>query len=230
MSTINNCQFYCLYHNNEVKKKSMENRFQKLGIECKFYSGITNSDKRLKYAGNKINKRQWSVTYSHLDIIHDFCYNNNNKYAIICEDDILIHQKFKQMLKKIINDFTIIELDILLLGYMLPYKINNENIISNYPLKCPMRLDAPFKYHEYPDYLCGSHMYMITKSFANYLLNKYYYNTFNGLNDYVFMVDKTIIKNGNRALLYPMLAIENDEQEDKYHKFCHKIHYNEDYV
>ena len=66
MSTINNCQFYCLSYNNEVKKSNMENRFKKLGIECKFYSGIKHTDNRLKYAGNKINKRQWSITYSHL--------------------------------------------------------------------------------------------------------------------------------------------------------------------
>ena len=173
MSTINNCQFYCLSYNNEVKKSNMENRFKKLGIECKFYSGIKHTDNRLKYADNKINKRQWSITYSHLDILNDFYYNNNNKYAVVCEDDILIHNNFKEIFNKIINDFNILELDILLLGYILPYKIDNENILSNYPLKCPMRLDAPFKYHEYPDYLSGSHMYMITKNFANYLLNKY---------------------------------------------------------
>lgn len=230
MSGINNCQFYCLSHNNEIKKRNMENRFQKLGIECKFYSSIKDTDNRLKYARNKINKRQWSITYSHLDIIHDFYYHNNNKYAVICEDDILIHNNFKEILKKVINDFNILELDILLLGYILPYKIDKYNIDTIYAIKHQMHLDTPFKYHEYPDYLSGSHMYMITKKFANYLLNKYYYNILNGLSDYVFTADKTIIKNGNRALLYPMLAIEDDNQEDKYHKFCHKIHYNEGYV
>jgi len=230
MSTINNCQFYCLSYNNEVKKSNMENRFKKLGIECKFYSGIKHTDNRLKYAGNKINKRQWSITYSHLDILNDFYYNNNNKYAVICEDDILIHNNFKEIFNKIINDFNILELDILLLGYILPYKIDQYNVDTKYPLKRPMYLYSPFKYYEYPGYLSGSHMYMITKNFVNYLLNKYYYNSLNGLNEYVFMVDKTIIKHGNRALLYPMLAIEDDNQEDKYHKFCHKIHYNEVYI
>ena len=230
MSGINDCQFYCLSYNNEVKKRNMEDRFQKLGIECKFYLGIKDTDNRLKYAGNKINKRQWSITYSHFEILNDFYHNNNNKYAVICEDDILIHQNFKEIFNKVMNDFNVLELDILLLGYILPYKIDQYNQDSIYPLKRPMNLGSPFKYHEYPDYLSGSHMYMITKNFANYLLNKYYYNPLNGLNEIVFMVDKTIIKHGNRALLYPMLAIENDDQEDRYHKFCHKIHYNEDYI
>lgn len=224
-----NCQFYCLSHNNEVKKRSMENRFKNFGIECKFNSGIEDNDIRLKYAGNKINKKYWSVTYSHLDIIYDFYYHSDRKYAVICEDDILIHKDFNYIMKKIISDFDILDLDILLLGYIIPYKIEHDNIMSNYALKRPMHLDAQFKYHVYPEYLSGSHMYMITKSFANYLLNKYYYN-FAGFNDNVFMIDKTIIKEGNRALLYPMLAIENEFQEDKYHKLCNKIHYNDIYI
>jgi hypothetical protein len=92
-----------------------------------------------------------------------------------------------------------------------------------------MRLDAPFKYHEYPEYLSGSHMYMITKNFAKTLLDRYY-NNFAGFDNNVFMVDKTIIKHGNRALLYPMLAVENDCQKDEYHQLCHKIHYDEVYI
>jgi GR25 family glycosyltransferase involved in LPS biosynthesis len=164
-----------------------------------------------------------------LDIIYDFYHNNNSKYAVICEDDILIHKNFKEIFKNVVNDFNILDLDILLLGYIIPYKINYDNIISNYPLKWPMRLDAPFKYHQYPEYLSGSHMYMITKDFAKILLDKYY-NNFAGFDNNIFTVDKTIIREGNRALIYPMLAIENDIQEDKYHKLCNKIHYNEMYI
>lgn len=230
MSTIHNCQFYCLSFNNEKRKKSMENRFKNLDIECKFYHGIKHTDKRLKYAKNKFNIRQWSMTYGHLDIIHDFYYHSNNEYAVICEDDILIHKDFNEIIKKVVSDFNILNLDILLLGYIVPYKIGYDNITSNYSLKYPMYLHSPFKYHEYPEYLSGCHMYMINKDFAKYLLDKYY-NKFAGFDDSVFIVDKTIIKEGNRALLYPMLAIENGEfQEDKYHKLCNKIHYNEFYI
>jgi GR25 family glycosyltransferase involved in LPS biosynthesis len=207
----------------------MENRFNKLGIKCKFYPGIKHNDKRLKYAGTTFNRRHWSMTYGHLDIIHDFYYHTHDKYALICEDDILIHKDFKEIIKNVISDFNILDLDILLLGYNIPYKIDYENMVSIYHLKRPMRLDAPFKYHEYPDYLSGSHMYLITKNFAKKLLDKYYSN-FAGFDNNVFMVDKTIIKNGNRALLYPMLAIEDYNQKDEYHQLCHKIHYNQVYL
>jgi GR25 family glycosyltransferase involved in LPS biosynthesis len=229
MSGISNCQFYCLSFNDIDKKKSMENRFHKLGIKCNFYPGIKHNDKRLKYAGTSFNRRHWSMTYGHLDIIQDFYYHTNDKYAVICEDDILIHQDFKEIIKKVISDFNILDLDILLLGYIIPYKIDYDKIVSIYTLKRPMHPDAAFKYHEYPEYLSGSQMYMITKNFAKILLDKYY-NNFAGFDNNVFMVDKTIIKNGNRALLYPMLAIEDADQEDNYHQLCHKIHYNEVYV
>ena len=33
---------------------------------------------------------------------------------------------------------------------------------------------------------------------------------FDNIKDVIFIVDKTIIREGNRALLYPMLAIEDD--------------------
>jgi len=230
MTTISNCQFYCLSFNDKDKRNSMENRFKNLDIECKFYNGVKDTDNRLKYARGIFNKRHWAITYGHLDIIHDFYYYNTNKYAVICEDDILIHKNFKKIFEKIIIDFNMLDLDILLLGYILPYKIGYDNISSKYALKRPMRFDAQFKYHEYPEYLSGSHMYIITKEFAKIVLDKYY-NNFAGFDNNIFMVDKTIIREGNRALLYPMLAIENDVfQYDKYHKFCHKIHYNEFYV
>jgi GR25 family glycosyltransferase involved in LPS biosynthesis len=231
MSTISNCQFYCLSFNDEEKKKSMENRFHRLDIECKFYPGIKHTDERLKYAKTRFNLRQWSITYGHLDIIHDFYYNNNNKYAVICEDDILIHKNFKNIFEKVIIDLNILNLDILLLGYNIPYKIDYSNIISNYAVKHKINpLDSVFNYHTYPEYLSGSHMYIITKKFAKFLLDKYY-NKFAGFDNNGFILDKTIIKEGNRALLYPMLAIENDKfQKDKYHKLCHKIHYNELYI
>lgn len=229
MSTISNCQFYCLSFNNEEKRKDMEKKFKELDISCEFYDGVKHTDKRLANAGTKFNKRHWSITYGHLDIINKFYYHSEQKYAIICEDDILIHKHFKKIFQKIITDFNILELDILLLGYIIPYKIGYHNIFSNYTLKRKMPLDSAFKYHDYPDYLSGSHMYMITRKFARYILKKYYTDSAALINK-PFMIDKTIIKEGNRALIYPMIAIENDTQEDEYHELCHKIHYNEMYI
>lgn len=229
MSNILNCEFYCLSFNDEDKKQSMKERFKQLNIECKFYKGLDKNDKRLKYAHNKFTKRKWSITYSHLDMINDFYYYTEKKYAIICEDDILINKYFKNILSKVITDFSLLDLDILLLGYLMPYKLGYNNIFSNYTLKKEMPLDSLFKYHNYPEYLSGTQMYMITRKYARHLL-KTYYNNYAEIGPRHFMPDKIIIKDGNKALIYPMLAIEDENQEDSYHKLCHSIHYNEIYI
>jgi GR25 family glycosyltransferase involved in LPS biosynthesis len=183
----------------------------------------------MKYVINSYNKRQMSITYGHLDIIYDYYHNSNRKYAIICEDDVMIHKDIKQILRKIMIDFTILDLDILLLGYMLPYKIDNDNMKLNYFLKKPISLHSLYTYHTYPDYQSGTQMYMITKKYAKIILDKYY-NNFYELFDKRHVIDKLYIKEGNRALIFPMIAIEDDKQTNNYHKLCHKIHYNESFI
>lgn len=228
MSNISNCQFYCLSFNNEERKNDMTERFKNLGIECKFYSGVSYDDKRIFDSINKHYKRQWCMTYGHLDIIHEFYYNSDKKYAVICEDDINLHIHFKKIFNMVISDFNILNLDILLLGYLLPYKIGDENLFTNFKLKKQMPKESYFKYHEYPEYLNGTHMYIITKKYAKHLL-KTYYNNYAGIGDKHFNPDKILIKDGNRALIYPMLAIENNEQTDLYHQLCRNIHFNDYY-
>ena len=228
MDIRNNFEFYCLSFN-EKNNIIMNERFNKLDIECIFYSGVNHKDNRVKYAINSYNKRQMSITYGHLDIINDFYKNSDKKYAIICEDDVMIHKNIKELLRKIVIDFDIMGLDILLLGYLLPYKIDNNNIKLNYFLKTPITLNSLYKYYTYPEYQSGTQMYMITKNYAKYILQKYYSDFYN-LFDKQHIIDKLYIKEGNRALIYPMIAVEDDKQEDKYHKFCHKLHYNEWYI
>lgn len=223
------CQFYCLSFDNKSRKDKMIERFKKLNIECKFYSGVMHNDIRIPRTLNNFSKRQWSITYGHLDMIHDFYYFSNKQYAIICEDDIMIHMNFKKILKKVINDFNILDLNILLMGYLLPYKISEINMISNFKLKHDMPREAFFKYHDYPEYLSGNHMYMITKSYAKHLIKTYYLN-YAGIGEKHFIPDKILIKDGNKALIYPMIAIEDDEQSDFYHQLCHGIHYTELYI
>lgn len=233
MTNIDSCQFYCLSFNNANKKEDMIERFRTLEIPCKMYDGVKYTDDRLKGIKlNKFNKRQWSTTYGHLDMIYDFYYNSDKKYGIFCEDDIYIHHNIKSILQKVINDFNLLDLDILLLSYLMPYKICIEHILTNYRLKTEMPKESFYKYHAYPDYLSGTQMYMITKKHAKKLLDEYYHPDVAKYDVNYFMSDKIITKynNGNSALIYPMLAIENNEQQDLYHQLCQKIHYDYVYI
>jgi GR25 family glycosyltransferase involved in LPS biosynthesis len=220
-------QFYCLSFNDNLKRKHMMEKFKKLNINCKFNDGVNKNDSRLQFFTNSFNKRQKSITYSHLSIIEDFVYKSDKDYAIICEDDILINKYIVEILEKIIKDFNVLNLDILLLGYMLPYKLERHHIFNQYPLKIPKITNSLYTYHNYPDYLSGTQMYMITKKHAQYILNKY---NIGELIDKRYILDKLYIKEGNKALIYPMIAIEDKNQKDGYHILCHKTHYNEWFI
>lgn len=220
-------QFYCLSHNNKQKRRTMEEKFNKLNIDCQFYNGIQDNDSRISYYSNLFNRRQKSITYSHLDIIRDFYFKSDKDYAIICEDDILINKHIVFILDKLIKDFEKMKLNILLLGYMLPYKLERCHVHSEYSIKLPKISDSYYTYHNYPEYLSGTQMYMITKVYAKYILD-YYDNCI--LLDKYHLMDKLFIKDGNRALIYPMIAIEDEKQKDGYHLFCHKTHYNEFFI
>jgi len=222
MSSLTDCQFYCLSFNDETRKKDMENRFKNLGIECKFYKGVSFDDPRINKSLNRFKKRQWSMTYGHLDILNDFINNNTKKCAIICEDDINFIKRFKEILGRVICDFDVLELDILLLGYLIPYKIGDENLFTNYKLKKPMPPNSFFKYHNYPEYLNGTQMYIISRKHAKCLLHLYY-SFYAGFGDKYFNPDKILIRDGNKALIYPMLAIENNKQKDLYHQLCRNV-------
>ena len=80
-------------------------------------------------------------------------------------------------------------------------------------------------------------MYLITRNYAKFLLDNYYYDysdkTLNDNSIKQFSADWIITKNGNRALIYPMLAVEDGNAnsghygQDKFHIDCHNFNINE---
>ena len=70
---------------------------------------------------------------------------------------------------------------------------------------------------------------MISKQYAGHILKKYY-NNYSEIVEKYYIIDKILTLDGNTTLLYPMIALENNEQTDPYHKLCHKIHYNRWYI
>lgn len=213
-----NCQFYCLSFYTE-NRANMEKQFRNLGIDCIFSSGLQDNDNRLPKKMPFFWKRQWAITYSHFDILYQFCFQSNKPYAVICEDDICIHSDFHCIFKKVLNDFNLMALDMLLLSYQLPYKIDER---GPFTLKVHMPENAKFKYYHYPSYVYGTQMYIISRNYAMILLTKYYHG-YAGKKDRRFLFDKLLMNTERRAVIYPMLAIENERQTDLYHRLCHKV-------
>jgi len=159
---------------------------------------------------------------AHLDAIKKFIDGEYN-YCIICEDDIHIKKSFKEDICQILLDFKTLGLDILLLGYLINFNPRYSN--SSFNLK------NIFTYHDYPNDLWGGQMYLINRNYANFIFSTYTIQ-WAQINSYPFSADWTITKNGNRAIIYPMLAIEEggtnatDNGQLNYHQSCHVFNFN----
>jgi len=223
---INNYDIYCLSFNNLKRRTEMENRFKHLDINYTFYDGVNKDDPRMA-------KCDSSIMFGALDIIQNFYDNSEKEFGIFCEDDVFIHKDFNKMMPDIIEDFKKMNLDVLLLGYLVPFKIQSNYL--GFELKSTDN-NLKYTYHNYPNDLWGGQMFMFTKKHAKYLLDKYTLEyairtlTDNTLTP--FSGDFTLTKEGNRALIYPMLAVETADKQsghygqDIFHENCKNANYD----
>jgi GR25 family glycosyltransferase involved in LPS biosynthesis len=231
MSNLN-YQFYCLSFDNPARKENMTRRFKTAGIDCKMYEGVNENDYRLV---EKNNLRVWSCMYGHLDMINDFYYNTDKPFGIFCEDDIFIHKELKTLLPNIMTDFYYMNLDVLLLGYLLPFKLDSQMKYQQFQMK----YISPNKqiYYEYPDEVWGTQMYMLSRGSAKKLLDKYSFSsgyaerTIHDKSLIHFSADWTLTKNGNRALISQIMATEDNqnhyghEGQRIFHQNCFNTHF-----
>ena len=231
---MNNYDIYCLSFNNLKRKEEMENRFKQLDITCLFYDGVNNNDPRIF---NNNGFGAWSCMIGHLDMIQNFYENSEKEFGIFCEDDIFIHKDFVKKLPDIIEDFKLMELDVLLLGYLISFKIRPEyNGFEFKSVNNDSNNNLKYVYNNYPNDLWGSQMYMLTKKHAKYLLDNYNIEyAIRSLTDNTlqpFSADWIITKEGNRALIYPMLAVETADKisghqgQDVFHENCKNFNYD----
>lgn len=221
-----NYQFYCLSFNNPTRKESMIRRFETIKINCIFYQGVDKSHPRI---AGRDNTRTgcWSCMYGHLDMINDFYYNTDKQYGIFCEDDIFIRKDIKTLLPKIIEEFNINKLDVLLLGHLFPFELNLNNIKHDGYIFC-----------RYTDDIWGAQMYMLSRNQAKVLLDKYSFSSGyadKSLYDNTltpFSADFTLTKDGNRALVYPLLAIEDNKTkyDDPGQQYARDICFSNNFV
>lgn len=231
---------YCLSFQNNERKMLMKTKLDTLGIDYTFYDGVALNDKRIFNNLNinyESNKRLWSIMYSHLDMIQMFYNNENIDYGIFCEDDIYIHKDFKELIPGIIKDFQALNLDVLLLGYLVTFKI--EEWQCKFLLK-NKNYQSNFKYHNFPEKIWGAHGYMLSKENAKKILEKYDESSFYAIKTLLdtsltpFSPDWTITKDGNRALIMPCLVVENayltykphNIPDDEFHKACCEVQYD----
>ena len=221
---------YCLSYKNPERKAQMETRFNQLKIDCIFSDGVDNNDPRI--ANNE--GVGWSMMLGALDIIQQF-YNSDKEFGIFCENDVYLHKDLKTILPGVIEDFRLMDLDILLLGYLIPFKI--KSYYQGFELKSD-DTNLKYVYYNYPNDLWGGQMILFSKTYAKTILDTYTieYAIMARTNNTLppFSGDHTITKNGNRAIIYPMLAVETADKisghwgQDAFHENCKICNYNPD--
>lgn len=221
--------YYCLSYKHR-RKAEIEKVLAKFGITSSIHSGVLHDDPRLKVLdhGNDKLKRAWSMCYGQLDMIAEF-YASGKAFGIFMEDDIIIRNDFMKQLPTILQNVKILELDVLMMGYLC------ENEIDGYCNFPTIFTSGPFKYLRYPDNTWGCQMYLLTRLHAKTLLDKYYHGyaerTLTDSSLTHFSSDWTVTKEGKRALLYPLMAIEKFEEryengdQMRAHTNCYKFSY-----
>lgn len=217
--------FYVINFKDDARKARMVSRFDQLGIDLHFVNPVFENDARLQ--NTPLHKRTSCIMLQHLDSIRHFYENTSAKHCIVCEDDIHVSKHLHEHLPQIIQDFDALELDLLLLGYLYRYGVQGNPHFSL------LKQNENYAYHWYPDNIWGSQMYLISRKHAETLLNKYTIEfAIEQLQKIPYNPDWTITKLGKRALISPMLAVEegddksNHEGQSEFHRTCHLNNYN----
>jgi GR25 family glycosyltransferase involved in LPS biosynthesis len=206
---------YCLNFTKNPEEKNerrieMENKFNHFDLPVFFYSGVKDTDDRIRFVDNKHMQRTWSICYGHLDMMNHFVNNSEKEFIILCEDDIIIHKDFTKNLPKALNVMKTHKLDILLLGYLCS---NPVHTYSNFPEILTEYSNDTFQILEYIEDTWGAQMYILTRNKAKDMLSKYYHDyakrTLTDSSLIPFSSDWILTKDGKRALLYPLMVIEN---------------------
>ena len=209
----------------------MRRRFTTQNLNLQFVKPVESTDVRVLEAPLEV-RRNWAIMFNHLDMLTEFL-QSSAEYGIFCEDDIFIRKGFSTFLPEIIQQFNRHNLEILLLGYLVPYKV-----VEIRPASEQFREFGPnFTIHRYPDDTWGSQMYMLNRKSASQLLQtyslEYARRTLSESDLTPFSPDWTLTKDSeHRACIYPMLAVEEGivmtthQGQIDFHRRCFQAQFN----
>ena len=233
--------FYCLCHRDETRKALMKASFDKAGLskQYSFYDGVSMDDARItELTANHAENKAFSIMFGHLELIDAFYQDKNVDFGIFCENDISLRKDIVSLLPKVLEQYDRLNLDVLLLGYLLPIRLKDQLHLS-YPRVGEVH--GSYTFHSFPQDLWGAQMYVLSKEKAKIVLDKYGAGSGyaeRSLQDTTmqpFASDWTITKDGKRAVLYPMLAVENDRVQHiadplhaNFHAKCFQAQFEED--
>ena len=228
---LDTIRFYSINYKDEERREKIKHRFLSLNLSVFFVDPVEITDPRIENVTVDISreKRTWAIMLQHIDSIRHFVEQTDAEYCVVCEDDIMISKNLVIDMPEFLEQYERLELDILLLGYLLSYSIHDYN--PHFPLK---HETETYKYHGYPYDLWGSQMYLVSRRHAKVLIDRYTpEHAIENLNITPFNPDWTITKFGNKSIVCPMVAVEegdtkaNLDSEISFHRRCFLQNYRE---
>ena len=226
---------YCLNHG-DTRTPYITASFEKAGLSDKvtFHPGVSIAS--IKAANNDLPEVRanqyagWSITMGHLTMMQDFLQNSQVEYGIFCENDIKIHKDFTDKITYCIESMRELNLEIFLLSYLL------DGL---------WLLEKQYKagIFDYSFSLCGTQMFMLTRAKCQEYVAKYNLAYLFAAQEKSFLhyaADFILTKDGRKALIYPMLAVEyqvpgwqshrSQDGDTLFHRSCCKYNLTDDYV
>jgi len=219
---------YCLSFAGSERRSRMQGRFSAVGVPCVFVEPTSADQVKVEVAAlakeRGINVPAdfhfWAtaIMQSHLSMIRFFVEDSTASHGVFCEDDVHLRLTLADDLTQMAEAFDRLSLDVMLLGYLWPYRESPP--------------DAPFAFRDYPDDLWGAQMYMLSRSRARQILDSYELPGALERRSVPFASDWTITKEGRRARVVPMLAVEeggtftSDGGQVDFHRRCFEAQYD----
>jgi hypothetical protein len=219
-------QVYCSSYNNEIRLREMNQRFKTLDIDIQWIDPVGPDDPRIIECNPpRGNPKTDANTFSQLRALETFL-KSDKEFAVVCEDDIYIRKSFKKDIQVAIDAMKRLDLNIILLGYLLNYipietRVNYHNLV-----------ETPFVFLNIFNETWGAQMYLINRAGAEHCLR-----LFSDIKETekttCFSPDWTITKISKSACMYPMLAVEKvynitNDNNCKFHLKNQELNYNPD--
>lgn len=230
---------YCLNFRNEDKRQRMVQRFRTLGLtihkDVWFVEGVSWDDPKILPDPETLSRAQelgtwnplgWGAWHGHLRMLRQFL-DSGSELAVTMEDDVMISTNLIGELEEVVKDFLRLELDVMMLGYLVVDKLEDqyESILRT----------PTFNYMKYPIEIFGLQMCLIRRSHAQWIIDNFgpgseiYQSFLTQPGAHHYIPDWIITKYGQRAMVYPMLAIEEhgggrgwpDDGHARFHEWCH---------
>lgn len=227
------CAIYVVNYKDDVRREKMTQRVKSIGMDAHFVDPVSTKDPRIADKPiSDFEKRNWSIFFQHVDCMKQFYENTTYDYCIICEDDVLLSRTLKTEIPEIIHLYDKTELDILLLSYLWPYEVPENNY---FPVLYK-DTGSKFQIQGYPEDLWGAHMYFMSRTHAKTLVERYTpeYALLQKEQDIPFCTDWQFTKFGKRGLLNPLVGVEEGEVKTDhqgqidFHRACFEYNYKPD--